>query len=200
MTLFPELQLGWLNGWLLLAIFYGVFGLLLIIFPAGVVKRLYDRSGWTRQDYIRRAIGAPVALAIIGLFVFLPLQLGTFPFWIGLAIYVVALVIFNVALINYRNTPLDRPVTQGLYRYSRNPQTVGLLLAFVGTAVAVGAWLLVLLVAVMSLSVNTRILAEERACLTQYGESYREYMARVPRYFGRPRPAPETGAGQPHSA
>lgn len=200
MTLFPELQLGWLNGWLLLAIFYGVFGLLLIIFPAGVVKRLYDRSGWTRQDYIRRAIGAPVALAIIGLFVFLPLQLGTFPFWIGLAIYVVALVIFNVALINYHNTPLDRPVTQGLYRYSRNPQTVGLLLAFVGTAVAVGAWLLVLLVAVMSLSVNTRILAEERACLTQYGESYREYMARVPRYFGWPRPAPETGAGQPHSA
>lgn len=200
MTLFPELQLGWLNGWLLLAIFYGVFGLLLIIFPAEVVKRLYDRSGWIRQDYIRRAIGAPVALAIIGLFVFLPLQLGTFPFWIGLAIYVVALVIFNVALINYRNTPLDRPVTQGLYRYSRNPQTVGLLLAFVGTAVAVGAWLLVLLVAVMSLSVNTRILAEERACLTQYGESYREYMARVPRYFGWPRPAPETGAGQPHSA
>ena len=28
-----------------------------------------------------------------------------------------------------------------------------------------------------------RILAEEEACLAQYGDSYRDYMRRVPRYL-----------------
>jgi protein-S-isoprenylcysteine O-methyltransferase Ste14 len=28
-----------------------------------------------------------------------------------------------------------------------------------------------------------RIVAEEKACLQQYGESYRSYMQRVPRYL-----------------
>ena len=28
-----------------------------------------------------------------------------------------------------------------------------------------------------------RLLAEEHACLIQYGSSYQEYMDRVPRYF-----------------
>ncbi len=184
MEILPELQPGWLNGWLLLAILYGLFGVLLLIFPKEVVRRLYDRSGWTRQDYIRRAIGVPIALAVIGLYIFLPLKVGSFPFWIGLAIYLVALVIFNVALINYRNTPLDEPVTRGVYRFSRNPQMVGLILAFMGTAVAVGSWLLVLLVILMGIGAHSRIRAEERACLMQYGSSYQTYMDSVPRYFG----------------
>jgi hypothetical protein len=45
MVLLPELQSGWLNGWLLLVILYGTFGILLLIFPRQVVSRLYDRTG-----------------------------------------------------------------------------------------------------------------------------------------------------------
>ena len=190
MEFLSKLEPGWLNGWLLLAILYGIFGILLIIFPSEVVQRLYDRSGWTRQDYIRRAIGAPIALAVIGLFIFLPLKVGTAPFWIGLVIYIVALVIFNVALINYRYTPLDEPVTQGVYRFSRNPQMVGLILAFMGTAVSIGSWLMVILVALMSIGAHTRILAEERACQMQYGADYQAHMETVPRYFGLPKQSP----------
>jgi protein-S-isoprenylcysteine O-methyltransferase Ste14 len=187
MEFLPELKLGWLNGWLLLVILYGIFGILLLIFPREVVSRLYDRSGWTRQDIMRRVIGFPAALATIGLFIFLPLRVGAAEFWIGLIIYAAALTIFNVALINYRNTPLDQPVTKGVYRFSRNPQIVGLILAFLGTAVAVGSWLMVILATLMSFGAHTRILAEERACLMQYGESYRAYMSTVPRFFGLPR-------------
>jgi protein-S-isoprenylcysteine O-methyltransferase Ste14 len=193
MTFLPELESGWLNGWLLLFILYGVFGILLIIFPREVVSRLYERTGWTRQDYIRRIISLPVALATIGLFIFLPLRVGTAVFWIGLVIYAAGFAIFNMALINYRNTPLDQPVTRGLYRFSRNPQIVGLLVAFMGTAVSVGSWLLVILVALMSIGAHTRILAEERACLMQYGESYQAYMNMVPRYFGLPKQSPTAG-------
>ncbi len=39
-VLFPGLRLGWLNGWILLAVLFGVFGLLLV-FSKPVVKGLY---------------------------------------------------------------------------------------------------------------------------------------------------------------
>lgn len=187
MSLLPDLQIGWLNGWLFLAILYGTFGILLLIFPREVVSRLYERTGWTRQDYLRRIISFPVALAVIGLFIFSSLKVGTGAFWVGLLIFAAAFLIFNVALINYRNTPLAEPVTRGVYRFSRNPQIVGLILAFLGTAVAVGSWLLVIFVALMGFGAHTRILAEERACLKQYGASYQAYMDTTPRYFGLPK-------------
>lgn len=186
MEFLPELKLGWLNGWLLFAVLYGIFGILLVIFPSEVVNRLYERTGWTRRDYFRRIIGLPVALITLGLFIFLPLKAGTAVFWMGLLLHAAALVLFIVALINFRKTPLDHPVTQGVYRFSRNPQMAGLLLAFMGTAVAVGSWLMLILVILMSIGAHTRILAEERACLKQYGESYQAYMDTVPRYFGLP--------------
>lgn len=186
MEFLPELKFGWLNGWLLLAVLYGIFGILLFIFPHETVRRLYDRSDWTHQDAVRRIIGKLIALAIIGLFIFLPLKSGTAPLGIGLVIYAAGLVIFIAALINFHRTPLDEPVTQGVYRFSRNPQMVGLILAFVGTAVAVGSWLMVILILLMSIGAHRRILAEERACLMQYGEAYQNYMDTVPRYFGLP--------------
>jgi protein-S-isoprenylcysteine O-methyltransferase Ste14 len=81
---------------------------------------------------------------------------------------------------------LDQPVTRGVYRFSRNPQMVSLILAFMGTAVAVGSWLMVLLVLLMGLGAHTRVLAEERACLMQYGAGYQAYMNVASRYFGLP--------------
>jgi protein-S-isoprenylcysteine O-methyltransferase Ste14 len=136
----------------------------------------------------------PIALSTIGLFIFLPLKVGTLAFWIGLAIYGTGLVIFNTALFNYRNTPLEQPVTRGIYRFSRNPQQIGLLLAFLGTGFAVGSWLMVGAILLMSFSAHTRVLAEERACLLQYGDAHQEYMNRIPRYFGVPN---RSGTGNP---
>jgi hypothetical protein len=49
MELFPQLRLGWLNGSLLLAALYGVYGLMLLVFPRDVVARLYDRPGWSKE-------------------------------------------------------------------------------------------------------------------------------------------------------
>ncbi|KAA3661698.1 MAG: hypothetical protein DWQ04_15645 [Chloroflexi bacterium] len=61
MNFLPELQPGWLNGWLLLVILYAIFGILLLVFPREVVSRLYDRTVWTRQDYLRRVINASLS-------------------------------------------------------------------------------------------------------------------------------------------
>ncbi len=57
MQLFPVLKAGFFNGWLLAAIFYLVFGILLLIFPKPVVARLYDRSGQPGRSDPRRVLG-----------------------------------------------------------------------------------------------------------------------------------------------
>jgi hypothetical protein len=42
---FPELKIGWLNGWLAIVSLGLVDGILFLAFPKKVVRRLFDRSG-----------------------------------------------------------------------------------------------------------------------------------------------------------
>jgi protein-S-isoprenylcysteine O-methyltransferase Ste14 len=183
MGLWPTLQLGWRNGWILLAVFYGVFGLLLWIFPRDVVARLYDRSGWSPQERRLVAMRLPFALATFALIIFTPLKLGSGVFALGIALFSVGLLGFVVALVNFRDTPPDQPAEQGLYRLSRNPQVVSLIVASLGMCLAIGSWAALLIQMLTMAFGHARILAEERTCLRQYGEPYRAYMRRVPRYF-----------------
>lgn len=184
MELFPKLELGWLNGWLPLCLLYLVFGILLLLFPKGVVAKLYDRSGWSRRQKILTAVAKLfVVLPCFALIVFSPLQIGEPAFILGSILYAVGLVGFVAALFNFRNTPVDQPVTRGLYRISRNPQWVTLMVCFLGVCIAIGSWMLVLLLLMAAPLSHFRILAEERSCLQRYGDSYRSYVQRVPRYF-----------------
>jgi protein-S-isoprenylcysteine O-methyltransferase Ste14 len=183
MELFPALQIGWLNGWVLLCILYSIFGVLLLAFPKEVVRRLYDRSDWSRMQRVLILIGKLMALVWFPLVIFTPLKIGTPVFVLGTVIFALGLVGFVVALFNFRNTPLDQPVTKGLYRISRNPQQFMLLVSGVGISVAIGSWLALLTIVLGLAFAHFRILAEEGTCLRQYGDSYRVYMERVPRYF-----------------
>lgn len=183
MELFPALQIGWLNGWVLLCILYSIFGVLLLAFPKEVVRRLYDRSDWSRMQRVFILIGKLMALFWFPLVIFTPLKIGTPVFVLGTVIFALGLVGFVVALFNFRNTPLDQPVTKGLYRISRNPQQFMLLVSGVGISIAIGSWLALLTIVLGLVFAHFRILAEEGTCLRQYGDSYRVYMERVPRYF-----------------
>ena len=52
MKLIPALEIGWLNGWILLAFEFLIQGFLLLIFPKDVVSRLFDRSGWSMKQRV----------------------------------------------------------------------------------------------------------------------------------------------------
>jgi protein-S-isoprenylcysteine O-methyltransferase Ste14 len=183
MVFCPELRLGLFNGWLPLVLFYIVFGILLVTFPRSVVSRLYERSGWDRRIKMMRAFGLIFTLSWFVLVTFTPLRIGKFVFVMGGFLYAVGLIGMIIALLNYRDTPLDRPVTRGLYRISRNPQQVTIFLSFLGISIAVGSWLATFLISIGIVLGHVRVLAEERACLAQYGVAYKGYMERVPRYF-----------------
>ena len=183
MQLFPILKVSWLNGWIPLVGFYLVFGLLIWIFPKPVVSRLYERSGWSRRQKIMTTLAKLIAVFLFLLMIFTPLKIGKPIFIAGMIIYALGFIGMVISLVNYRNTPLDQPVTRGLYRISRNPQWVTVTLAFAGICLTIGSWIALLSLGVTVVLGHFRILAEEKACLDQYGASFQQYMEQVPRYF-----------------
>ncbi|MHA2603061.1 MAG: methyltransferase family protein [Candidatus Thorarchaeota archaeon SMTZ1-83] len=182
--LFPTLEIGWLNGWNLLVVLYLAYGLLLLIFPREAVHRLYkySRSSWNRRHRAFYAVERVLLAVYLIIVIFSPLKIGSYVFPIGLVLFSFGLTGFIIALFNFKNTPLDQPVTRGLYRASRHPQIVMLFIAGCGIGIALGSLLVIFLQIIASFFGRSRILMEEKACLEQYGNSYRLYMEHVPRY------------------
>ena len=183
MQFIPVLKIGWLNGWLPLAIFYILFGIFLLTCPKPIVKKLYSVKGWSKREYTLSAIGKPFALACLTLITFSPIKFHSIVFSIGIVIYLLGVIVMFIGLFQFRATPADQAVSAGIYQYSRNPQWVGLMLIFFGTAVACGNGLALLLFTFSAVLYHFRVLGEERGCLALYGKSYQEYLNAVRRYF-----------------
>jgi protein-S-isoprenylcysteine O-methyltransferase Ste14 len=114
-------------------------------------------------------------------------------FWPGAALLVVgvAVVLWCVRdfYVQGRGTlaPWDPPrslVTTGLYRYTRNPMYVGILIALAGWAVLFTSPFLAGYAAVMAIVFHLRVLMyEERRLRRQFPEDWAAYSATVPRWL-----------------
>lgn len=183
MEVIPTLEIGWLNGWILLAFEFLIQGFLLLIFPKDVVSRLFSRSGWSVKQRVFTIVGKVFSLACLILIILTPLKIKSSVFIVGLILYAIGLAGLVTAMLNFKDTPLNHPVTKGVYKISRHPQIVALFIIFLGICVAIGSWVALFTLIMSKLFQHFGILAEEEVCLSQYGESYRAYMEQVPRYF-----------------
>jgi protein-S-isoprenylcysteine O-methyltransferase Ste14 len=183
MEIIPVLKIGWLNGWILLAFEFLVEGSLMLVFPKDVVSRLFDRSGWSEEQRVLLIAGKLFSVACLVFIILTPLKISSSEFILGLILYGIGLAGFVAALLTFKVTPLNQPVTKGLYRLSRHPQVVSSFLIILGICVAIGSWEALFLLVMSRLFQHFGILAEEKACLKAYGEPYRAYLERVPRYF-----------------
>jgi protein-S-isoprenylcysteine O-methyltransferase Ste14 len=179
----PEISIGWLNGWIPLALLALTDGILFLVFPKEVVTRLFDRSGWTQRQVVFTVIGKLCALVCLVMLILSPLKIGSGVFIVGIVVVVIGLSGLAKALFDFRNTPLGEPVSQGLYTLSRHPQIVMSSVVLLGGCIAIGSWLATLMLLLARIFSHFGILAEEEICLQQYGEAYQSYMERVPRYF-----------------
>jgi protein-S-isoprenylcysteine O-methyltransferase Ste14 len=137
-----------------------------------------------------------VALAILlQWLVPLPLPSGIEPAWriaLGAALVVAGMIACAIAQVTlvHRGTNIvpTKPTTalaiDGIYRLSRNPIYVGGLLGMIGIALAFNiVWLLPLLVpSLLALHFGV-IRREEQYLEAKFGDDYRRYRARVPRYL-----------------
>ena len=121
--------------------------------------------------------------------VFLPLQLGTPWFYVGLPIALVGLVGGIIGLVDWATTPAGEPVAKGIYRYSRHPMYVTGVFIFLGVSILSASWVFLLVTIIFGVGVTRPyfIKIEEAQCLGHYGAAYREYMNRTPRWIGIPR-------------
>ena len=183
MNLFPDLGLGLFNGWIYFVIYLIVFGITLSMCSSEVRKRLYDRSLWDRKTRIITAIGKIFSFVNIIMILFGALQIGSMEFIIGTIVYLIGLSLLVMSIINYRNAPLDKPITNGFYKISRNPQMVSLYILFTGMVLVIGSWINLIFMVILIICSHFSVLGEEKSLTEQYGESYLEYKKQVARYF-----------------
>jgi steroid 5-alpha reductase family enzyme len=183
MELIPDLRIGWLNGWLALVLLGLTEGILFLVFPKKVVARLFDRSGWSQRQRAFTIAGKLCAFVCLVLLILTPLKIGNPVFIIGAILIALGLNGLVFALFDFRNTPLDEPVTRGLYSVSRHPQTMMASVVLIGACISIGSLPALAMVMIARLLEHFGIVAEEEVCLKQYGEPYRIYLQRVPRYF-----------------
>lgn len=80
--------------------------------------------------------------------------------------------------------PATALVATGPYRFTRNPIYIGFVLAYFGFAIMLTSmWVLLLLIPVLAILQRGVVLREEAYLERQFGDAYRNYRARVPRWL-----------------
>jgi protein-S-isoprenylcysteine O-methyltransferase Ste14 len=185
MNIFPELQIGIINGWIPLVLYF--IGLIVSVSMYSEESRIWLFNNPKDENksvfMFIRLFGQLAMMAYILMMVFTPMRIGNPVFLVGATVYFIGFVLEMSALYYFRKTPVGQPVMYGPYRASRNPQWLGLYLVLLGSAIAAGIWLYIGIVVVVGIIYHIQILDEETACIQKYGESYREYMGRIPRYI-----------------
>ncbi len=183
MELLPELKLTLFNGWILLFSFYllQLYNLTFVSKP--MRDRLLDRSNFDRKQWIFTLIGKFFSVPAMILMILTPITTEFIEFLLGMVMFIFGMVGLRMAVLNFITTPLDQPVTKGLYSVSRNPQETMLSVIMFGIGFNVSSWIILILVLFSRIFNHFHILAQEEACIKQYGESYLEYMRKVSRYF-----------------
>ena len=191
MSLTPAFEVGLWNAWIFMA---PALLVLLLCFPV-IMKK--DAPGGPAHVPCKSKITLLVAsLSKIIFFpavlysVFLPLLLGTIWFYVGLPITLIGLVGIILVLVGWIKTPVGQPVTRGIYRYSRHPMYVAMVLILLGVSIISASWVFLLFAIITEVGVTRpySVKIEEAQCLGHYGDSYQEYMNRTPRWIGIPKP------------
>jgi len=186
-SLVPAFEIGVWNAWILVIPMLITFFFDMRVTAARESGQSGDFQLTTKEKRIINAVFLPLIISLVYA-VFLPLQLGTAWLYSGLLIFSFGVVFTIVAVLNFATSPRDKVITKGLYGASRNPMYIGLLIMQIGLGIACSSWLYLLLTVVLMILLNANLSGEERYCLYKYGDDYREYMKRTPRWIGIPRP------------
>jgi protein-S-isoprenylcysteine O-methyltransferase Ste14 len=185
MNWIPAFRPGVANTWLLMSI-YPLQWLAVLLLP----KRIAERTGHdpaiirTRQDRVMSFLtqGAWIGATLYS--IFLPLHVGGPWFWAGVGLFLLGLAILVLATVAVARTPANEPFTAGVYRFSRHPMYLSMILVYLGVSAASASWVFLLITAGTVLLQRHQMLREEAWCRERFGQAYVAYMAVTARWFG----------------
>jgi protein-S-isoprenylcysteine O-methyltransferase Ste14 len=189
MSLIPAFEMGVWNAWIFM-IWPWVGMLAVRLVGSDVYRRasgLPSEMKTSRRYRVVSSVSMAVDTMAVAYSIFLPLKLGTIWFYAGLAIFLMGLVVLTAAIVNFATTPMDVPITRGIYHYSRHPMYLASLLIYFSVGIAAASWVFLLVFFVQSVSIRIAAVGEERFCLEKYGDAYREYIDKTPRWLGSPK-------------
>jgi len=193
----PTFEIGIWNAWILQVLFY------LSMFIPDIFldkearkksKRMSQFPPFKKTVKILAISTHAIIMPVVLIYsLFLPLKIGTVWLYAGLSIFTVALVITITSLFNITSAPADKPVTRGVYKFSRHPMYFSGFLMIISVGISCASWVVLLLAVIWIVFWRIAVPAEERFLIDMYGDSYREYMDRTPRWIGIPKsPAPSS--------
>ena len=172
-----------MNGfWLLIPFLLIRFGLLALL-DREAVRRAAHFAPVSGQEIPAYWVYQISNAAIFLLLCFCAVKIK--PLWLfcaGGAVYLLGLLACGASAVGFAAPSGGGPQMGGIYRFSRNPMYVAYFAVFMGCAMLTQSPVLCGAVLVFQISAHWIILAEERWCLEQFGEDYRQYMGRVRRY------------------
>jgi protein-S-isoprenylcysteine O-methyltransferase Ste14 len=185
MSFAPEFELGLWNAWIFMVPSLLLMLLSLLLFKEKRAPAAGMHLSKTKLSFC--LVSKFIYFAAVIYSVFLPLELGTIWFYVGLPITLIGLVGNMITVVNWANTPAGEPVTRGFYRFSRHPIYVTEVLLLLGVGIASASWVFLLFPIIIGGGAAYFIKIEEAQCLGYYGTAYREYMNRTPRWMGIPK-------------
>ena len=191
MSAIPAFEIGVWNAWIFI-----VFFILSVVFTQLLCKDAFAKfnEGWASEKWSKtgrfsarftHSVIYPLAFIYS---IFLPLKIATVWFYVGLVICLVALAINYIAPINIAKTQIaNEPVTKGVYHFSRHPIYLGVFMFFIGIGIACASWVYILFALVWIVLWFIAVPYEERDLIEKYGDAYRGYMDKTPRWLGIPK-------------
>ena len=191
MSLVPAFDIGVWNAWILM-LYIPLHPLIMTLIDklvgTGEISKKMETPTFTKTERMVMILGVYVLLfALLIYSIFLPLQLGTAWFYVGLSLCVIGVVAWTIAIVNIVDIPLGEPWTKGLYRYSRHPMNLSSYLILIGAGIASASWIFLLFSVVIIIFTVIESIAEERFCLEKFGTAYSQYLNRTPRWIGIPK-------------
>ena len=180
-----------------------IFGNLLLL--AVLLAAAFFVFAKVKSDYqLRGRLSRPIAVLQTGYFcvyalcsyVFLDSRLSHISakgilFFLAVVFMVIGLlmVAFSMPFLGRRSFGVEVGGlrTGGLYRYSRNPQLVGGFIFIVGYAMLWPSWIGMLWASMWLIIAHLMVRGEEAHLESVFGEEYRDYCVRTPRYLGLPK-------------
>lgn len=104
-------------------------------------------------------------------------------FYMGVTLYILGLFLLTISIVHFARLSKDGLNTEGIYKLSRNPMYVAYFVYFIGCVLLTQSLSLFVFVIIFQLSAHWIILSEERWCIQQFGDRYRQYMNEVRRYI-----------------